>query len=180
MLAFSPSWVFAISIKYKLTNLGGNRYQYAYTVTNDGSLGRNVQIRVFDLLFDTVLYNESTLVISTATPLRNNWDETIFLPVPGDPTTYDAFSTGSGISVGQSIKAFTIEFDWLGLGKPTTQPFEIYDPVTFDLLEQGTTTLDLSAQSIPTLSKWALLFLALALFVLSNQYRKSTQIRKIL
>ena len=52
------------------------------------------------------------------------------------------------------------------MGMPATQSFQIYDPDTFDLLVQGTTTAIASvattpAEPIPTLSEWAIILLVL-------------------
>lgn len=99
----------------------------------------------------------------------------ILFSVPGDPTAYDAFSATTGVTVGQSISGFTVEFDWLGSGAPGTQSFEIYDPVSYDLLEQGTTAqkavVATTAQNIPTLSEWVLILLMGALLLVGNGLR---------
>lgn len=175
-----PISSYAITIDYQLQNIGGNRYQYVYTVTNDGSLGAGVSVQLFDVLFDTALYNENTLSITTPAPLSNDWDELILLPVPGDPTAYDAFSATVGIPVGQNATGFTVQFDWLGAGTPSTQPFEIYDPVTFALLEAGTTRLlavpngnNNGAANIPTLSEWVMIFLIGTLFIVGTGFRRN-------
>lgn len=122
-----------------MDNISDQRYRYTYTVTNDGSLGSQVAVKLFDIQFDTTLYNESTLTI---TPLQGDWDEMVLSSMPGDPPAYDAFSSVSGIPAGQNETGFSIEFDWLGNGEPGTQRFEIYDPGTFALLESGTTVLE--------------------------------------
>jgi len=53
---------------------------------------------------------------------------------------YDALTLGSGIPVGQSVGGFSVAFDWLGVGTPGPQPFDIVDPYTFETLHAGTTT----------------------------------------
>ena len=180
LIFFLPVTSYAISIDYQLQNIGGNRYQYVYTVTNDGSLGAGVPVRLFDVLFDITLYDENTLAITTTAPLSADWNEMILLPVPGDPTAYDAFSATVGIPVGQSVSGFTVAFDWLGAGTPGTQPFEIYDPTTFALLESGTTrqlaippTNGNGAANIPTLSEWVMIFLIGTLLMVGNGFRRN-------
>ena len=132
----------AVSISFDLTALGGNDYRYDYTVNNDGSLGTGVAVELFDISFDTSLYQESSLAIVTPAPLSTGWDENILGSAPGIPAVYDAFELSGGIADGATTSGFSVEFTWLGGPQgPGSQTFEIFDPVTFNLLETGTTTV---------------------------------------
>jgi len=135
----------AILVDYNLAALGGTAYRYNYTVSNDGSLGAGALLQIFDILFDPVLYQETSLTIVTPDPPAADWTETIF---PANPTVgefsafYDAQALHGGISVGASVSGFAVEFEWLGGPTgPGDQPFRIYDALTFALLEEGTTQL---------------------------------------
>jgi hypothetical protein len=130
----------AISIQYDVIALGGNQYRYDYSITNDGSLGSGTAIQLFDILFDPANFLESSLTISTPSPLAQGWDQLILASAPGVPAAYDALATAGGIADGSTVGGFAVEFTWIGTGLPGSQPFAIYDPSTFDLLSEGTTT----------------------------------------
>jgi hypothetical protein len=95
---------------------------------------------LFDILFDPANFLESSLTISTPSPLALGWDQLILASAPGVPAAYDALATGGGIADGATVAGFAVEFTWIGTGLPGSQPFAIYDPSTFDLLSEGTTT----------------------------------------
>jgi hypothetical protein len=135
----------AVHIEYEWVALGGTAYRYDYTVSNDGSLGVGVSLQIFDILFDPGLYQETSLTIVTSDPPAADWTETLF---PANPTVgefsafYDAQARYGGIPVGTSVSGFAVEFAWLGGPTgPGTQPFRIYDALTFALLEEGATQL---------------------------------------
>ncbi len=129
----------AAIVQYNLVALGGNDYRHVYSVTNDGSLGSGVAVQLFDVLFDSAQYLESSLTITTPSPLSGNWDQLILASSPGLPAAYDAQTLTGGIADGATVAGFAVDFTWIGTGTPGSQPYEIYDPGTFDLLEQGVT-----------------------------------------
>jgi hypothetical protein len=145
----------AIIIDYDLTNLGRNNYQYDYTVTNDGSLGEDVVIDWFAILFDPDFYEESSLTIVTPDPPASDWDGTILGSGLLVPAAYDVLALTSGIAVGESVPGFAVQFNWLGIGKPGTQVFEVYDS-DGDVIRTGMTR---SVTTVPEPSTLALLFL---------------------
>ncbi|HOW77582.1 MAG TPA: PEP-CTERM sorting domain-containing protein [Candidatus Competibacteraceae bacterium] len=148
----------AIIIDYDLKSLGGNSsYQYDYTVTNDESLGTGVALEWFAILFDPALYDEPSLSIITPDPPASEWDELILGSGLGVPAAYDVFALAGGIAVGASVSGFAVQFDWLGTGMPGAQPFEIYDPDTFDVtLATGSTRA--AGTTVPEPGTLALLF----------------------
>ncbi len=137
LCASSPA--FAISITSETVSLGGTTYRSVYSVTNDGSLGVGVAVGLFDILFDPAVYLESSLAIVTPTPLNTEWDQLILASGPGVFPAFDALALAGGIAEGDTVSGFALEYDWLGAGTPGVQPFEVYDPDTFELLEQGQT-----------------------------------------
>jgi hypothetical protein len=116
----------AIIIDYDLTSLGGNSYQYDYTVTNDDPLGAGVAIDWFAILFDPASYEENSLAIVTPDPLASEWDELILGSGVDVPAAYDVFAPAGGIAVGASVSGFAVQFDWLGAGLPGVQDVEVY------------------------------------------------------
>ena len=136
----------AVTIGYQLFPLGGNLYRYEYTVTNEGSLGAGVAVRLFDIQFDPADYGENSLAIVTPAPLSAQWQEFIFPSIPslGVNASYNAYAPSSGVAVGDSVTGFAVEFEWLGNpAGPGSQFFEIYDPLKLTVLETGMTSIPL-------------------------------------
>jgi len=128
----------AVVIRYDVVPLGGQTYQYVYTVENSAAPGA-APVRLFDVSFDPDLYEVVSLVSTTPAPLSNDWSQNFLSAVPGVATTYDVSATGGGVGVGQSASGFSVRFLWLGEGLPGDQPFEIYDASTFARIGQGVT-----------------------------------------
>ncbi len=137
-LFFGAQAARATTVQYELLDLGAGSYRYVYTVTNDGALG--AAVRGFDLFFAPDRYLESSLTIATPPAVGANWDELILGSGVLVPATYDALALGGGIGEGATQSGFAVEFVWTGPGLPGAQPFEIFDPRTFALLESGLTS----------------------------------------
>lgn len=146
----------AITMTSEVLSLGGSTYRSIYSVTNDGSLGPGISVELFDILFDPTLYLESSLTITTPAPLNTEWDQLILGSAPGVPAAYDAFALAGGIPEGATVSGFAVDYQWLGVGTPVIQEFEIYDPNTFALLERGLTTYAPSAQVPEPATLWLL------------------------
>lgn len=148
-----------ISIQYSLSPLGGNVYSYIYSVTNDGSLPGGASVRLFDVLFDPSLYQESSLLIVTPSGLQSQWTEQFLTSVPPLPEAFDVYAPSGGIPSGQAVFGFAVQFTWLGSGVPGSQPFEIYDPTTFQMLQSGDT---FDGTFVPEPSSFGMIALVLA------------------
>lgn len=137
-VAGSMTWV-----SYEAEELGGGHWKYTYEVSNiDLSVNSTpAAIKEFTIWFDSGLY--SNLVVTTAAPLSNGWDEIVWQPEPvlDDDGGYDALVSllNPGIAAGQSVKGFSVKFDWLGQGAPGSQRYEIISPDTFEVLDAGNT-----------------------------------------
>lgn len=137
--ALAASGTEAAVINSQATHVTGNTWRYDYAVSNDGAL--TSEIYLFDILFDPGLYDEASLTIVSSPGIASGWDELILASGIGAPAAYDALATGGGIGNGESVAGFAVSFTWLGAGTPGPQGFEIYDPVTFDLLGTGSTAV---------------------------------------
>jgi hypothetical protein len=147
----------ATTITTALTALGGSSYRYDYTVTNDGSLGSGVSLTLFDLLFDPLLYDETSLTSVSSAAITADWIETPLASAPGVPAAYDVAAVGAGLAPGVSLSGFAVTFTWLGAtAPPVTQAFEVYDAQTFALLETGMTASTTPVPEPATLSLLAL------------------------
>lgn len=119
-------------IDYQLVGLGtqtgGNpNYQYTYSLFNDGSLPAAAPIQLFDIDFPTASYANITAV----SPAPSGWTDQILNPVGAGPYDFDASTSGGGITVGNSLGGFVVDFTWLGQGLPGPQTFEISNPINF-------------------------------------------------
>jgi PEP-CTERM motif len=153
LLAATPAA--ATTIHYALVDLGAGSYRAIYSVINDGSLG--APLEGFDIFFDPSLYLESSLGIVTPLPLAADWDQLILGSGVLVSAAYDALGLSGGIPDGGSASGFAVEFSWIAPGIPGPQPFEIFDPGTFEVLESGVTT------PVPEPDTFALVLLGLAL-----------------
>lgn len=122
-------------ICYEATDLGSERWEYAYDVKN---ISLTEGIEEFTIWFDYGLY-DNLLVSTPATP--PDWDQIVWQvdPVLEDAGGYDALATNLEIAIGENIGGFSVTFDWLGIGEPGSQYYEIIDPVTFGTIESGYT-----------------------------------------
>jgi len=150
----------ATLIEYELTNLSGNRWEYAYTVTND-SLGSVLE--ELTIYFDVTLFEN--LAVTESPP---GWDSLVIQPDSGLPADglFDSLATLGRLAPAGTQSGFRVAFDFLGTGTPGAQPFEIVEPATFDVLDSGQTT----AIPEPSLA-WLLVAGAFAL-VLRRTHRR--------
>jgi len=154
----SPS----ISISYTLVPMGGNSYKYVYSITNNGTLTGSAPVQLFDILFDTSQYQESSLQIVTPANLNAQWSQEILTGIPpAVPAAYDALALAGGVPAGTTVTGFAVQFTWLGSGTPGSQPFQIYDPTTFTLLQSGQTTS--APVSVPAASVLSLILISFGL-----------------
>ena len=131
-------------------------YRYVYSITNNAATG-SAAIQLFDILFDTSLYQESSLQIVTPAPLHTQWSEQLLSSAPSVPAAYDALSLTGGIAAGSTVTGFSVQFTWLGTGTPGPQPFQVFDPNTFAVLQSGvTSTLPVGVPAASTLTLFLL------------------------
>jgi hypothetical protein len=135
--AGSMTWV-----SFETQDLGSGQWEYSYAVANN-SLAENgtpVAVKEFTVWFDPALY--SNLTVAT-TPLSTSWDLIVWQPEPvlHDAGGYDALTKNGnlGIAAGQSVKGFSVKFNWLGAGTPSSQYYEIVNSTTFKTIDSGMT-----------------------------------------
>lgn len=123
-------------IEYTAEDLGSGRWLYSYEVQN---IGLTDGIEEFAIWFDYCLY-EDLLVTIPFSP-ANDWDEIVIQPEPvlGDDGFYDALTLDLPINISETASMFSVSFDWLGIEEPSSQYYEIIDPVTFGTIESGYT-----------------------------------------
>ena len=125
-------------ITYGLSSLGGNQWQYSYSVNNN-TIG--APITDFLVYFPDVSsseYSYYTLLGGTGSGGFS------FVTPPVQPSApnlggFAEFSGGS-IPVGNTLSGFTVDFSYTGSASLGSQSFEVYDSSTFDLLDSGRTT----------------------------------------
>ena len=130
-------------ISYSITSLGGASWQYNYNVSN---ISLSQPIKEVTISFDA----DSCRNLAVVAPTPAGWDAVIWQPEPflHDAGGYDALTSGGGILGGQSVSGFMVRFDWLGAGAPGSQLYNIVNPVTFEMIDSGTTVPEPATLSI--------------------------------
>ncbi len=139
LMTSPPSIAGFVTIDFDLAALAmPGRYEYRYTLTN---VSLAAPLSWFSVDFDTALYDESSLAITSVG--LGDWSEQLLASVSvlGVPAQYDSYKTsGASLGIGDTQTGFAVEFTWLGVGRPGSQAFTIYDPATLNVLDSGLTT----------------------------------------
>lgn len=151
-----------VEIDYELIALSlPGQYEYRYTVTNVSSAD---PVAWFSIDFDPLLYDESSLTITSAG--TGNWSELLLSSIQpgGDPAQLDAYEVGgTPLAVGDSLSGFSVRFTWLGgPDGPGSQSFALWDPASATIIGGGVTTLldEPPPGTVPEPSSLALALLA--------------------
>lgn len=142
LMGIMPKQINATIITYDLANLGENRWEYTYSVTNDFLISA---IDEFTIYFDLASFENLKIGSAPA-----GWDPLVIQPEPGFEADgfYDALALAEGIATGVTLGGFSVSFNWLLSGIPGSQLFEVVDPSSFEVLEGGN-TLASSATPVP-------------------------------
>ena len=159
-------WSISIShaalITFDATNIAGNTWLYDYTVENTGGF----DIEEFSIYFDYTLYEN---LVNESAPA--NWDPLAVQPDTGLPDDgfYDALALVAGIASGDTLSGFSIQFDYLGANAPGSQPYDIFDPISFNVLASGNTQS--ATQTVPEPAIFWLLLSGLGLLIRHERIR---------
>ena len=165
----------AISIDFTATDLadvnpGEDLWQYSYTVS-DHTFAADTG---FTIYFDLGLYD----FLDPAPPAPNSdWDVTTWNPDPSlpDDGAYDAYALVDNASLAD---IFTVNFVWLGGSSgPGPQSFEVYDGITWSILENGSTNP--GAAPVPEPATMFLFGTGLAGFIgttIRKKFKKSSRV----
>jgi len=135
---FCSNYASAVTVQYALDHIGGNQFQYNYTVINSDFAHGIEEISIY---FELGLYEN--LAVSSS-PL--GWDSIVFQPDPllPDDGIFDSISLAGqpdAIALGESLYGFSVSFDWLGgEAMPGSQLFEVLDPYSYETLASGSTS----------------------------------------
>ncbi len=122
-------------VRFSLEALGANRYRAHYSLFNEVSL----PLGLLDIELDPALYREDTLSVSLTDGAAADWSALLLDSGIGVPAVLSLAHNGTGLTGGARATGFSIDFDWLGAGRPGAQRFTVYDPSSFDTLYSGTT-----------------------------------------
>lgn len=164
----------AAVVTYTTTHLGGTSWRYDYSVA---ALAGDPTIEEFTIFFGVSYANLQV----AATP--GGWDSIVVEPDAGIPADgyFDSLGLIAGVSPGASAAGFAVDFDFLGVGTPGNQHFEVVDPQTFEVLTSGFTK-SLEAPPLGTIPEptttW-LMLLAFGLVIGSVSHRRNTKFPQI-
>ena len=142
LMLFTFGTAQAIVVEYEATDLtdavaGEDLWQYSYTVS-DHTFAADTG---FTIHFDLGLYD---LLDPAPTAPNTDWDILTWDPDPSIPDdgAYDAYALADGASLAHP---FTVSFVWLGGDTPGSQFYNVYDGLTWDILDSGETVVSQTA-----------------------------------
>lgn len=122
----------AVEVTAGREHLGGNRWLYSYELDEfPYTTGYG-----FTVYFDP----EQFAALATAAPgPGTDWNAVVLQPDVG--LGAEGFYDAQALFDDPTVDAvFRVSFDWLGIGLPGPQPFEVREPApSFDVVESGTT-----------------------------------------
>ena len=168
---FLAESAYATVITYVATDLadttsGEDLWQFTYTVS-DNTFAADTG---FTIYFDLELYSN---LQDPAPYVNDDWDVITFPPDPcslvwPQDGMYDAYALTDNASL---VDPFTLEFVWLGADTPGAQFFEVYDGITWTVLELGQTT---AASAAPIPEPTTIFLMATGLLSGLATFRKKT------
>jgi hypothetical protein len=144
----------AIVVQYHTTALGGGLWRNDYTLEGVAPLGGFDGVTIY---FDAGSYAQ--LADALAPP---GWDVLVVQPDSGVPADglLDLLNLGGLLTGDVGTIAFSVDFEYLGLGAPAPQRFELYQTTPFfEVVAQGDTV---QANDVPEPATGALVLLALS------------------
>lgn len=148
----------ATVITFDATQVSGTTWMYAYEVDNTSATA----IDEFTIFFDRNLFANLFAVPGPA-----GWDPFVAQPDFGLPADgfYDALAGfGFSLAAGTTLAGFSVQFDFLGLGTPGSQAFDIIGLDPFGTVESGRT----QSRAVRVSEPGSLALLALGVLVLAG------------
>jgi hypothetical protein len=114
----------ADGVQYQATQVSGDTWQYTYTVTGTPLSANQAFTVFFDPTLASNLVDTSLDTTDPASLAAENW---LSFSIPFDPSLdSDGFYSALALVADDSMtEAFTVTFDFSGLGKPGSQMFSI-------------------------------------------------------
>lgn len=163
----NPLSAHAVEVRYTVESISASDWRYNYTLDNDSL---SVDIEEFTIYFDRALYTNLAVDITPA-----DWDSLVVQPDNGIPANgyFDSLALVEGIKPGDTLSGFSVSFTYLGLTAPGSQPFEIIDPSSFNVIDSGSTSL------IPEPNAYLLLIAGLAVLCTFSGIRTQRSMRRV-
>ena len=172
LILLVSSWSKPLSaalITTDIIHVADDIWEYHYTIENNTT----VTIEQFALYFPSDIYQD--LIDISTLP---DWDILLFQPgalFPEDDGIFDALALVQGIAPGEILSGFAVRFNFIGSDDFGAQLFEVYDPISFDILDSGQTPAIAAPTQVPVPAAWSLLALGVVLIMLTTKYRHSAR-----
>ena len=173
LAAFVIQTAGAATIDYDVTNIGGSRWQYDYTITNNSDdylYGFSIY---FDWRYDNLNFEVGSVLWEELEPGLGKWQND-WMVIWGDPFDYNdgslsALNLNAGLMPGGILEGLSVSFDWSGLDAPGSQLFELFNADFVSLNIFGDTTGDIP----PVPEPQTFLLLGTGLLGLAAYYRRN-------
>ena len=155
----------AATVEYLAKNIGGDRWQYDYTIFNDSA----TDIGALALYFGYGLYDELDVLSAPSDWVAEFWDPELVmgLETPGEVVV---FTSDMLLAPTESLTGLSVVFNWLGNGKPGFQAFDLLDLDSGLPLDGGT---GLTVAAVPEPGTLSLFGVGLAGLVAYHRIRKA-------
>jgi hypothetical protein len=139
----------------------GTRWTVDLAIGNDD--GTPPAIEAFSIYFDEALFSNLLLLASPAA-----WDVLVVqpstaIPAPGFIDAL-AMDPAQAPGIGAWAAGFRVQFDFLGAGAPGSLPFDVHDPLTFEVITVGA-SVNLPVTAVAEPASMVLAAIALAALV---------------
>lgn len=154
----------ALVIEHSISHQGGNQFEYTYDITNDQMASG---IEEFAIYFSVGDYGSLSV-----TQAPSDWDVLTIQPdnaLPDDGFV-DLLALSAPLGLNETLAGLKVSFNWFGAGSPGSQFFEVFDPLTFDVLGSGS-TIQKAVTHVPEPA--GLSILGLAMLLLGRRLRKA-------
>ncbi len=173
-LAMSTGMATATEVEATFENQSGNTWSVSFVVRNDGVAVPVKLIESLSIYFPVSGASNLTLLTTPA-----DWDVLAIQPDAGlgSDGLLDLLWVGAGAAPaeGESFGGLTAMFDWTGAVAPSALGWSVNDPVSFAVMDQGSTVAGTPVSAVPEPSTYVLLATGLVAVGVARRRRREAR-----